>query len=288
MNSEPRSTGSRRGLLSSLLMARLTWLLSMVALTAACGGRQVRATHRAPDPDGLEVGAFLLWSGQERASTLTPPEANVETLERATRGKRGPELRRAERDVALALLFAAETIEDEREARRMEQSARRHARAALRGNRDPYLDAEMAFVELWFAWRGGQRSADQMASRFVERHANAGELVIFAWVIQAEVAFERERYDEALRCYRYLIGMIEHPLFPLGLYRTANILGAMERDEEEREALEEARALGCSASLSPEAERIAGYAAAELGTRLRSDDAGRSRPTSCPRSEEPN
>ena len=203
--------------------------------------------------------------GAERTSTLKPPERSIEELEQAARDNRGAERRQAMRDVAYAHLFAADEATEAREARRHRRQASRFANMASRGSSDDWLKAETDFVEVWSAWQADRPGAGNVAERFTRRHRTSGDLLMLAWIIRGEVAFEDEEWDEASEAFRYLLGSLDHPLYGYALYRTAKIHEARGNTEEHRQALREVVQLGCRDDALPENERVARHAQQDLG-----------------------
>jgi len=260
-----------------------TFLLTTCAVLAlsACASGPATVT-RLPRPRPLEVAPLLIAFAGRNTATLSPPDESIEALEDARGNARGSDRRTLLRKLAFAHLFAAEESTGDRDAARHRRDASRFAQHAARGGREAYLAAEMAFVDVWGSWRGGARNAGRLSERFTRRHRESGDLFIMAWVIRGEVAYERERWSEAADAYRYLLGLIEHPLYALGLYRTAQCWRNDGRAEEAREALEQVRQMACDAEAPPEIEEIALRATAELRTELRDDPDGHRRPETCP------
>lgn len=257
------------------------WLAAL-ALLLGCGGSGGPRLETAPRASGeLEPAAFLLEYGAERTSTLRAPERDIETLEETVRATRGAERIAALRDLAVAHLLAAEEAE-EREATRHRRTALRHAESAARWTREDWVKTEMAFVEVWSAWRAGRPNASGVAERFVRRHAaSGGDLVYLAWIIKGEAAFEREDWEDAADAYRFVLGSLEHPLYAYALYRTAKAQEHQGRAEDAQQALREVVMLGCSAEAAPETRRVAAQAQSDLAMPDVTEEDGTTRAQIC-------
>ena len=267
-------------------MARWIGTVIMCLAVAGCGGAgaETRASVR---PQRIDVPELLLAFAQTHTNWLRQGEETVEQLEESMRAARGAERRVAMRELAVAQLLAAE-VEFGRDARSTRRSATRTAESAARGSHDETLEAEMAFVALWAAWREDQGSAERLAERFVRVHLGSGELLIMAWIIRGEIAFAGEEWEPAATGYRYVLGMLEHPLYALALYRTAHCLRGLERNEEGRQALREVRELGCAQGAAIEVRRVASVASYELGSGVVLGLDGESLPADCaPATPEP-
>jgi hypothetical protein len=259
--------------------------------TAACAlsvfavigcGAGTPDTVTMPRQGELDSAAFLRAYAAEHTTTFAAPSASIEELDAERREARGDERRAAMRALAIAHLLAAEDVADDREARKHRRDALRFAGHAARGSRDDYLKAEMDFVELWSAWRAERRGASRVAERFTRRHLSSGDLLVLAWLIRGEIDLGAERHDDARTSYRYVLGLIEHPLYAFALYRTASSHQAAGEMREARDALHEVRQLACADEVAPEIEEIALRAATELRTAIRTDPDGRRRPETCP------
>lgn len=233
-------------------------------LLAGCGGGgEYLAERPTSTPTRVDPPAFLLDYGARRTTTLRPPERSIEELEQAVREERGDARRQAARELALAHLFAAEASEG-RDATRHRRSALRWAGRAVRGSSDDWMKAEMAFVEVWSAWRAERRTASNVAERFARRHPTGGDLVFLSWIIRGEAALAAERWDDAATAFRYILGSLDHPLYPYALYRTAKVYDGQGRGEDRDQALREVVQLACADDVSEEARQLAGIAQAEL------------------------
>lgn len=251
-------------------MRRIGWTLALLAASGCSSTPEARRARPAPS-DELDVARLLLEYGAEQApATLAEPEATVEELEASLDMAEGERRQEVLRSLAFNHLFESEWLEgDEREDH--QRKARRYARLARAGVDAPYRLAELAFIDLWVAWRSDRRSADRIASRFVERHGeHGGALVTLGWFIRGEVLYADERWEEAAEAYRYLLGHLEDPLYGLALFRTAYTLGNRGRNEEAMDVLSTVRALGCDASAHSIARRVSAAAAYDMRTELRS------------------
>lgn len=251
---------------------------SLVAV--ACGSSGSNLARSTPGPARID-GAELLLAYATRTSTFPAAGGDIAALEEARRNARGPDRRPAMRDLAYAHMIAAERTTG-REAVRHRKDALRIAENAANGNRDAQLAAELAFIDLWSAWRAGRRNAAGIAERFTRRHNTSGELLVLAWIIRGEIALERERWNEAATSYRFVLGQLGHPLYAFALYRTGESLRGAGRDADAQSAFEEARQLGCGSDVAPETDQAARAAAAVLRTPYVDDESGRSRPSTCP------
>jgi len=256
------------------------WIPGAVLL-AACGGSQVQV--QVPDEVRIVPEIFLTEIGTEAApGVFAYPTRSLDELDAARRDARGPDRRRAMRDLAVALIYA--TIESEgRESRRFRQRAERMIDAAARGNRDDQLRAELDFMRLWLAYRTGSNArAARLAERFGTRHRAAGVLTTMAYMVGGEAAFAEEDYDDAIASYRFALGQLGSPLYAFALYRTAHAHGADGDREEGMNALREVERLGCEHDAAAPVVRLANAAASERETGLRRDPDDVVRPASCP------
>jgi hypothetical protein len=254
----------------------------LVVLLSACGAAAVEApaedtTLEAPATDSA---AFLLEVGATLSDALVRPTESIEALDAARRAARGVDRLRAQRDLARAHLFAAETSEG-REQRAHYREMNELTTTSTRV-RDPQLSADLDFLALWAAWRAGQRNADGRAERFVDHHATSPDLALIAWIIRGEVAFADERWDDALAGFRAVLGRLGHPLYAFALYRSARVWHEQGREDDAHQALAEVRNLGCVPEPSPPTLHIAIAAAHALGETTAPDLSGRERPSSCP------
>ena len=87
-------------------------------------------------------------------------------------------------------------------------------------------------------------------------------------MIRGAIELGEGHWREAERAYRYLLGHIEHPLYPFALLRTAHTLQERERGGEAREMMEQVIAMGCHGEQTPELELTVEAAAYELQVRL--------------------
>ncbi len=235
----------------------------------------------------IDPPVFLAEVGSDAAPQVFAfPTRTVDAIEAERRAARGEERRTLGRELAVALIHAADDAEA-REARRLRQRAERTIDAAASGNRDAQLAAELDFLRLWMTWRaGGGARAGRLAERFTTRHRAAGLLTTLAYMVRGEVAFADEDYDDAIEHYRFALGQLGTPLYAYALYRTAHVHGARGEREEGLAALREVEQLGCDARAARPTVRVAAAAATELTTGLRQDGDGVVRPASCPAREE--
>jgi tetratricopeptide (TPR) repeat protein len=247
---------------------------------AACGASSTSPTISARP---IEPADALLGIGAETISLLARPDRTADQLEADRRTARGQERRDLDRVLAVAHLYEAEEA-DGRDARAHRRAADRAATAAARGTRDAYLAAEMDFIGLWTAWRGGSRTAARRVERFLDRNASSGgDLLMFAWMIKGEIAFEAERWRDAATAYRYVLGSLGHPLYAYALYRTAQVWQREGRGDEAREAFGEVVSLGCPDDASETTTGIALAASRALGEPTSTTEEGRVRPSRCAR-----
>ena len=167
------------------------------------------------------------------------PDQEIGTLENDARQMRGEERDWANRQLALACLWASENAPSPRVAQAHRRCARKAARAAGRGALAPRPAAMMGIVELWVLWRGGDRSTARIADRYAQRFGTERELLGAAWLLRGEVQFERENWEEAARAYRFVVAELDHPLYVVALYRTAQCWKRMDRESDAQEALRE-------------------------------------------------
>lgn len=236
-------------------------LLAVVLIPAACA--------KAPPPARpvtsveLDVPSLILEIAAERAFFLQRPGEPTAELEASSRAVRGVGRIEPLRKLAVALLWDAEQTADGRARTRLFAAATRAAHEAGSRAGDPRLEAEMAFVELFAAWRMGRLVA-QRTTRFVQTQRASAEAVLYAWVIRGEAALAAERHDQAAPAFRWVLGALEHPLYALALYRTAHCYFGMERNSEARQALREAAALGRRPGAHAAVRRVAAAARADL------------------------
>jgi hypothetical protein len=260
-------------------------LVTFIAAVGVLPASGCPAPPPPPPPVIVKLGTvsdFFLDLGEERTSLFGLPIEPIDTLEARTKAGKGGERRKAMTHLVYAHLREAEVALDDRSGRRHLNAAARMARTLRRGIRDPRLHAEMAFVEVWVSWRTGRRNAANLAARFVKRHRANRELVYLAWAIRGEVAFQRKRYRDAEKLFRFLLTAVDHPLFAFALYRIGHCYMGMKRGEEAGKALTEVVQLGCSAAVSPVTMRVVKTAAEEMAIPMKREADGRPRPASCP------
>ncbi|MBI2897546.1 MAG: hypothetical protein HYY06_28565 [Deltaproteobacteria bacterium] len=190
----------------------------------------------------LDVPMMILEVAAERSFFLQRPGEGTAELEAASREARGVGRTEPLRKLAVALLWDAEGTPDGRSRSRALAAATRAAHEAGGRAGDPRVQAEMAFVELFAAWRLG-RPVEQRAARFVRTQRASAETVLYAWLIRGEASLAAERFDQAATAYRWVIGALEHPLYALALYRTAHSYFGLGRNSDARQALREVAAL---------------------------------------------
>jgi len=181
------------------------------------------------------------------------------------RAARGDGRTQAMRKLALGHMWAAEAGGSPRDVRRHRHDADEQARDVVERSDDRAVQAEMSFVQIWDAWRGERPNASRLAERFVARHSDAGELVPVVWIIRGEIALEAEQYQEAEAAYRFLLGELEHPFYPLALYRTAACYRGMHRADDAKQALREVDQIGRRRNATPLAKKLGEAARRELG-----------------------
>lgn len=258
--------------------------LSSIVLLVACGAAapaQVEEPESAPTAPASDSAAFLLDVGGTLTDLLARPSEPIEALDAARRGSRGADRRQRERDLARAHLYAAEETTG-RDSRRHLREAAELAHDAAAATRVSTLIAELDFIQLWCAWRAGQDAAEGRAERFVTRHDEAGDLTLLAWVVRGEIAFEHQRWDDAIEAYRAVLGHLEHPLYAFALYRTARARFQDGREEDAHHLFEDVQALGCPSNASATTLHVALEATHALSGATRTDAEGRERPASCP------
>ncbi|MEM9192460.1 MAG: hypothetical protein AAGF12_25020 [Myxococcota bacterium] len=266
----------------------MRWRLGVGLILLGCGAGEA-PVERARAVEDVPPETLLLQFGANHTSTLREPERSLEELEDSRETAAGVERRQILRDLALAHLFEAEYLdeeEDERSLRRHRRKATQFAEAAGGRGADAYLAAEMDFVRLWCTWRGGRGPVDTRAERFIDRYPNSGDLLLLAWMIRGEVAFEEENFEGAANHFRFALGQLGHPLYAYALYRTAQSWEALGRGDDAREALEEVLPLACPEDATEETVTVASMAAGALDAPLVRYE-GRTVPEECVPATEP-
>ena len=258
----------------SLGVVSLTFLLVM-----GCGATST-PTRTTAAPSDFDPLAFLMEIANSQTELLRAPDESVETLMERRTSVSGAERRQVLRDLARAHLALARTAEG-REARRHREAFARFSDSAVNGSRDDHPNAEMAFLEVWLDFETEGRNAASRAERFTTRHDQSGDLLVLVWMIRGELALRAEDWEGARAGFRFVLGQLGHPLYAYALYRTAFAWHSAGDDEQARQALEEAAALGCDGSASEPTRRMALLAAHQLGLGLRAED-GRNVPETCP------
>lgn len=191
------------------------------------------------------------------------PDAEIGELETTARESRGEAREFANRQLALACLWASESAPSPR-------VATMHRRCALKAARDvarhapPRLAAQMDIVDLWVLTRGGDRAARRAAERYPGHHAAERDMLAIAWLVRGELELGAGRFEEAARAYRFVVGEMDHPLYAVALYRTAQCYRGLGRDDDAAQALREVAALGRQPGASAPVRRVATAARSEL------------------------
>ena len=269
-----RSIGpGRRPLAVCVLCAWLlcAWLLCAGALCAAalagCGAGNAAIGARATRAGELDLVAFVHEIAVATRPSLALPAGDEATLAAAARAARGDERRTRFRDLALARMWLADAETDERAARRQRRGALEAVREAAKRNNDDELTLDLAFVELWVGWRGALPTAARAAERFTERTAQGtGDLRFIGWIVRGEIAIAGSRWADAAQAYRWLLAELDHPLYALGLYRTAHIYREEGRNDDARQAMREAAAAGDAPTAHAWARKVSLAAHAATGT----------------------
>ena len=209
---------------------------------------------------------YLLHWAAEWQPLLAPPGATSEELRAQVRELRGRERQEATLRYANALIrdmAQAEAEEDTRGMRRARREFRRVLRRLARVRGD--LAAVRDFIDLLASWRLGEERAQRLAERFTGRHEEPRELHGLAWMILGELQLEAEDLNDAATSFRYLMGDLEHPLYPFALWRTAEIHGARGEESEQRELQEQLVRMGCDPDVREETAMVAAAVAREAG-----------------------
>lgn len=213
----------------------------------------------------FEPGVFLLDYIGENVEIFARPQLTSDELEDEL-----DHARRRERDeltvrFVMALLYEADDLEYEDELRDARR-ARRNAKRALRDLRRARgeMAATRDFVAVLLAWRGQEEDASELAAEFVEEHDDSTELLEFGWLVLGETSADVGDWDEAARGHRYILGQLEHPLYPFALMRTAHMHYERGRDDEAEDVLQQVVRLGCPEEVEPAVREVAEAAASEL------------------------
>jgi tetratricopeptide (TPR) repeat protein len=282
-----RGPGGRtlRGVLAAIWRIATRGLLPLALL--GCGASQSRATVVRTPARELSVVGTLLDHAAANSRNLTRPSESSESLERQLRGSRGDERTRILRMLAVAHLYEAEAAPDGRTARKHYREASKDAQTVAGRLHDPYEVDEMAFIPVWTAWRRESTNASTLASRFTKKHRNTRELNTLAWLLQGEVALSRKRFREAERAYRYVVSMMDTPLYSLALFRTAQCYQGLGRAMDAEQAYEELIQFGCAAEGRRISDDLLVNAAAARGVTLVETTKGQIFPARCAPKTEP-
>ena len=238
---------------------------AVAAATLACGCGGASASVGRPVAGRVDPPRLLFDYAAERVSTLRAPSEAPDELAASIRHARGTARLELQTKLAVANLWAAESEPDERAARRQRRTAERAAAEVARRSRDPWVVTAMDLVSVMAEWRDGAAGAPRSAERFTTRHFDGGELLIVGWLVRGEIALAAERYEDAATAFRFLLGQLDHPLYVFALWRTARCYQGLGRTADARQALHDADDMGHRRGTSPQAQRVAATARAELG-----------------------
>jgi len=216
-----------------------------VALCIGCGGAAGPKTVKSR-VERLDVNAMLLEHATGHSRNLHRPDEELTDLELQRRKARGKERHALSRRLAVAHMFEAEQALGLKATRRHQRAAIKLAAEAAKVMKDPWDRAELAFVRMWSVYRMGRPTAAKVVSHFIKRHRVSAELVVVAWLVQAELDYGRRRFKQAERSYRYVVAMAPHPLYGLSLYRTAQCYEELDRIEDMHAAFTQIVQLGCA------------------------------------------
>lgn len=224
-------------------------------------------TSEAPSGP-FDARAFARAYVAPRISIFTPSQTPAASLERSLRAVRDANTKRTLRRALVTVhLVAAESAPDAATRERERRAMVALARAALRGNRDARLAAELAFTEVWLAWISEAPDAARRAEAFFTRHVVDRELLRVDTLIRAELALagdaaSRVRGRAALSL---LLGHVDDPLHAYASYRTARSYCDDGDEALCRQWLEQTRVLGCRPNAPVETRSFAERAFADLG-----------------------
>ena len=103
-----------------------------------------------------------------------------------------------------------------------------------------------------------------LVDRVVDMMGSLGGL---ACMILGEIHFAQGHWRDAAASYRFLLGDLDHALYPFTLWRTAAVHGAQDEQEQRTEILEQLVQLGCATDAPEHLRAITDAAAFESGAR---------------------
>lgn len=200
--------------------------------------------------------------------TWARPDTEIGTLKETAQTARGEERAWANRQLAMACLWASEDAPSDRVATMHRRCALKAAREVSRARgTPPRLAAQMDLVDLWVLTRAQDRAARRLADRYPDRHAAERELLGVAWLVRGELELAAERFEEAARAYRFVVAELDHPLYAVALYRTAQCYRQLGRAADADQALREVAALGRATGATAQVRRVAAAAREALAGR---------------------
>lgn len=229
----------------------------------------------------LDVASMLLEHAAGHSRSLLRPAVASPELEVARKQARGKERHELIRKLAVAHMHEAHEALGLKEKRRHQRAAIKQAAAAAKVMKDPWDRAELAFIRMWTIYRMGRPTADKVVSHFIKRHRVSAELVVVAWLIRAELDYEKRRWKKAERSYRYVVAMAPHPLYGLALYRTAQCYDKLGRSEDVSAAFSEIVQLGCAEEVRSVSDEVLSSAAAQQREELVRTPEGKLFPARC-------
>lgn len=269
------------------MLASMTWRVGITVVLGmvGCAGTQVQDSANVQRVEVVPHEYLMEWAGNWH-EPLDPPSDDPADLKSAIRGTRGTERQEATLRYLLSLLYQMEDARAEEDRLTIRRTTRefrstvrklRRARGTLAATRD--------FVDLLFAWRGEESRALRLAERFANQHEDESTLHSLAWMIRGEILFSKRRYSNAAEAYRYLLGQLDHPLYPFALWRTAAVHGERGEDTERDEILRQIVQLGCPDDAAESTAIIAAAAASEVGIGRRGERFETCRAGAAPRSD---
>lgn len=251
--------------------------------TAACGGGSSTPGANEPrrnewgdivtettdpllDPAPFDPKAFVRAYAAPRHRVFWGIEGTEQELSRAARTTRDREAKRQAQLQLLRFRFqAAERATEASQRTAILRTMAREERTLLRGNTDPALAAEVAFMHVWIAWVSGDYTARSLADAFVTAHTADVELARVVQIIRAEMAFSQHEVANARDQYAALRGDASDGLTAYAGYRASRLLCLDGQIEPCRRGLEEVRLLACAPNASDASREFGGRAARELG-----------------------